>query len=135
MPAPGIEYNIESYADVSPIHVIQESMDITGTTAKEAEKTITGSLGAMKSSVKNFIVGLGRTDADIEDLCENIIEAFRNVLSNVTPIIQNIVGVIPPALDAIIVEVGDLPRLRPAHHSLRRFSQRYCAFTKAFPWR
>jgi phage-related protein len=105
----GIEYNIESYADVvSAIHVIQESMDITGTTAKEAEKTITGSLGAMKSSFKNFIVGLGRTDSDIEELCENIIEAFKNVLSNVTPIIQNIVGVIPPALDAIIVAVGDL---------------------------
>ena len=37
----GIEYNIDSYADVvEAIHVIQTSMDITGTTAREAEHTI-----------------------------------------------------------------------------------------------
>ncbi len=43
----GIEYDISSYADVvDAIHVIQTSMDITGTTAKEAEHTISGSINS-----------------------------------------------------------------------------------------
>lgn len=37
----GVKYDISSYADVvDAIHVMQESMDIAGTTAKEAEGTI-----------------------------------------------------------------------------------------------
>ena len=59
----GIEYNIDSYADVvDAIHVIQTSMGITGTTAKEAEKTISGSINALQASVKNLIAGLGDAD-------------------------------------------------------------------------
>lgn len=39
----GVKYDISSYADVvDAIHVMQESMDIAGTTAKEAEGTISG---------------------------------------------------------------------------------------------
>ena len=41
----GVKYDISSYADVvEAIHVMQESMDIAGTTAKEAEATISGSV-------------------------------------------------------------------------------------------
>ena len=40
----GIEYDISSYADiVDAIHVVQTEMGITGTTAKEASETISGS--------------------------------------------------------------------------------------------
>ena len=49
----GIHYNLESYADViDAIHVIQTSMDITGTTAKEAEHTISGSINALQAAGK-----------------------------------------------------------------------------------
>ena len=48
----GVKYDISSYADVvEAIHVMQESMDIAGTTAKEAEATISGSVNALKSAV------------------------------------------------------------------------------------
>lgn len=54
----GVKYDISSYADVvDAIHVMQESMDIAGTTAKEAEGTISGSVNALKSSVTNLVVG------------------------------------------------------------------------------
>ena len=46
-------------AIVEAIHVMQESMDIAGTTAKEAEATISGSVNALKSAVSNLIVGFG----------------------------------------------------------------------------
>ncbi|MFQ6964243.1 MAG: head maturation protease, ClpP-related [Oscillospiraceae bacterium] len=55
----GVKYDISSYADVvEAIHVMQESMDIAGTTAKEAEATISGSVNALKSAVSNLIVSL-----------------------------------------------------------------------------
>lgn len=63
----GIEYNIDSYADVvEAIHVIQTSMDITGTTAREAEHTISGSINSMQAALQNLMVGFGNADADME---------------------------------------------------------------------
>src|SRR5699024_1792359 len=60
----GIEYNIDSYADVvEAIHVIQTSMDITGTTAREAEHTISGSINSMQAALQNLVVGFGNADA------------------------------------------------------------------------
>jgi hypothetical protein len=92
----GIEYNIDSYADVvDAIHVIQTSMGITGTTAKEAEKTISGSINALQASVKNLMAGLGDADADVEKLTENVISAFENVVDNITPIVGKIADSIP----------------------------------------
>ena len=47
----GIKYDISSYADVvDAIHVMQESMDIAGTTAKEASTTIEGSVNSAKAA-------------------------------------------------------------------------------------
>lgn len=52
----GVKYDISSYADVvEAIHVMQESMDIAGTTAKEAEATISGSVNALKSPCRTSL--------------------------------------------------------------------------------
>lgn len=105
----GIEYDISSYADVvSAIHVIQESMGIAGATAAEAEHTIEGSMNSMKAAIDNLIVGFGNADADIEQLCNNVVDAFQDVLTNITPVIQNIISALPTALNALIATVGDL---------------------------
>ena len=51
----GVKYNLDNLADVyNAIHVIQEKLDVTGTTAREASTTFSGSFGAMKSAVKNL---------------------------------------------------------------------------------
>ena len=105
----GIKYDISSYADVvEAIHVMQESMDIAGTTAKEAEATISGSVNALKSAVSNLIVGFGDADADMELLCSNMADAFKTVIANVAPVIGNIAAALPTALDALLTAVGDL---------------------------
>ena len=105
----GIEYNIDSYADVvDAIHVIQESMGIAGATAAEAEHTIEGSMNSMKAAIDNLIVGFGNADADIEQLCNNVVDAFQDVLTNITPVIQNIISALPTTLNALIATVGDL---------------------------
>ena len=99
----GIHYDIENYADVvDAIHVIQTEMGITGTTAREAEKTISGSIGMLKSSFKNLITGLGNADADIGKLVGNVVSSFSSVVENVAPIIQNLTQSLPQAVTGMI---------------------------------
>lgn len=48
----GVKYDINNLSDVySAIHVIQGELGITGTTAKEAATTLSGSLASMKAAV------------------------------------------------------------------------------------
>lgn len=99
----GIHYDISNYADVvDAIHVIQTEMGITGTTALEAEKTISGSIGMLKSSFKNLVTGLGDADADIGKLVGNVISSFSSVVENVAPIIRNLTQSLPQALTGMI---------------------------------
>lgn len=105
----GIEFSIDSYADiVDAIHIIQTQMGITGTTAKEAEYTITGSINSLKSALQNLITGFGNSEADIKGLCDNVVDGFKAVVKNITPIIGNIISALPTAVDALIEAVGDL---------------------------
>jgi len=105
----GIEYDISSYADVvDAIHVIQDSMGVAGATAAEAEHTIQGSMNSMNAAIDNLIVGFGNADADIEQLCSNVVDAFQDVLTNITPIIENIISALPTALNALLEMVGEL---------------------------
>ena len=105
----GIKYDLSSFSDLTEaIHVIQTEMGITGTTAKEATETISGSMAGMKSAIDNLMAGLGNADADIEMLIGNVVEAFGHVVDNVVPVIENIVKALPPALDGILRAIGDL---------------------------
>ena len=105
----GIKYDLSSFSDLTEaIHVIQTEMGITGTTAKEATETISGSMAGMQSAIGNLMAGLGNADADIELLIGNVVEAFGHVVKNIVPVIENIVKALPPALDGILRAIGDL---------------------------
>lgn len=95
----GVHFDIENYADVvKAINVIQTSMGITGTTAKEAEATISGSINTMQGAIQNLIAGLGSTDANITELTTNAATAFETVVKNIAPVIENIIKNLPNAL-------------------------------------
>lgn len=105
----GIKYDISSYADiVDAIHVIQTEMGITGTTAKEAEETISGSIGMLKTSFQNLITGMGDADANIDQLCDNVVNSFKSVVKNISPIIQNLAKTIPNAMEGILDAISPL---------------------------
>ena len=105
----GVKYDISSYSDIiDAIHVIQTEMDITGTTAKEAEATISGSIGMLKSSFQNLITGLGDADADIDKLCDNVVNSFNSVVKNITPIVRNLAKTVPNALEGILDAIAPL---------------------------
>ena len=40
--------------------------------------SISGSVNALKSAVSNLIVGFGDADADMELLCNNMVDAFKS---------------------------------------------------------
>lgn len=89
----GIEYDISSYADVvEAIHVIQNEMGITGTTAKEASATISGSVSAMKSSWKNLITGMADDNQNLDALIDNFVESAGTAVENIMPRIEKILG-------------------------------------------
>ena len=99
----GVKFDISSYADiVDAIHIIQTEMGITGTTALEAEKTVSGSIGMLKASIADLAAGFGNADADIQELCDNMTAAFSGVVTNITPVIENITSVLPDAVDALL---------------------------------
>jgi hypothetical protein len=86
----GIHYDIESYADVvEAIHVIQTEMGITGTTAKEASETISGSLATLKGAWQNLLVGMADPAADIDTLIDNLVESAGTAAENLMPAIEH----------------------------------------------
>lgn len=78
--------SIDSFADVTEaIHIIQDEMGITGTTAKEASTTIQGSVGMMKSAWANLATGLADENANIDQLITNFIDSVGSVAENLLP--------------------------------------------------
>lgn len=117
----GVEYDIDSLADVyEAIHVIQGELDITGTTAKEASTTISGSLASMKSAWSNLLVGVADDNADFETLVGNFVDSVVTVGGNIIPRVESILDglgeLITQAADKlvpIVVEtiINNLPKI------------------------
>ena len=104
----GVEYDIGSYADiVEAIHIVQESMGITGTTAAEAAGTITGSLGSVKAAWQNLVTGLADPDADLGALIDTVVQTGTAALSNLVPTITNALGGIGNAIEQIVPVIGE----------------------------
>lgn len=95
----GVKYDINNLSDVySAIHVIQEELGITGTTAKEASETFSGSFAAMKAAAKNLMgnLALGNDiQGPLSELQETVHTFFIN---NFLPMVGNIIKGIPEIL-------------------------------------
>lgn len=92
----GIKYDMSNFDDIiEAIHVIQEEMDVTGTTALEASTTISGSFGAAKAALSDFLAGMGSSDADIKQLTSNLVEAVKTAVGNVKNVLKTIWDNIP----------------------------------------
>lgn len=114
----GQRYDISSFADITQaIHAIQTQMDITGTTAKEASTTISGSWGSLKAAFQNVLVGL-TTGEDMFDQSldalintavtfgQNIIPAIKGALSGVGYLIEGLAPVIGETIPPLINDLA-----------------------------
>ena len=87
------DYQIDSYADiVDAIHVVQTEMGITGTTAAEAEKTISGSAAAMKSAWTNLVAGLADENANVGELLATFLGTVETTAGNILPVVKNVLS-------------------------------------------
>ena len=102
---------------IEAIHIIQENMEITGTTAKEASQTIQGSFSSMKASWSNLVTGMARDDSDISELISQFTTSIETFAANLLPRIEetirgigDMVTQIAPffveSVTKLVVEVG-----------------------------
>lgn len=80
------DFSVDSYSDiVEAIHIVQDEMGITGTTAEEAATTIEGSVNMAKAAWDNWLAGLGNEDADMEGLTDQLVQSVVIAGENIIP--------------------------------------------------
>ena len=101
----GVKYDINNLNDVyQAIHVIQEEMGITGTTAKEASETLEGSMAAAKAAWDNFMNG----SSDADQLADAFSTAADNIVNNLAEIVPRFAETLPALAGAIVEQIPDL---------------------------
>ena len=112
----GVHYDISNLSDVyNAIHVIQEELGVTGTTAEEAEKTISGSAASMKAAFDNFLNGSGSPEAladsitnFLTNISKTISQLAPSILKGVTKLIKNLI----PQISKLLIQL--VPQLLSA---------------------
>lgn len=109
----GQKYDISRLADVyKAIHAIQENIGITGTTAKEANETISGSISSFKAAWENMLVAVSSGDKDISKASRTLVSTGKTVLHNVVPAIKRSVKGFGSAFKELAPMIGkELPGL------------------------
>lgn len=102
----GVKYDLGNLADMySAIHIIQQEMDITGTTAREAATTLTGSFAAMKAAAEN-VIGNWSTGADLTEPLQALADTAQTFLvDNLLPMIGNVLAGIPEIVYSLVPEL------------------------------
>lgn len=87
----GVKYDINNLSDVySAIHAIQENLDITGTTAKEAASTFSGSFESMKAAAQNVLGKLALGENILPSLHALLKTTSTFLFDNFLPMVRNI---------------------------------------------
>ena len=87
----GVKYDINNLSDVyNAIHAIQENLDITGTTAKEAASTFSGSFESMKAAAQNVLGKLALGENILPSLHALLKTTSTFLFDNFLPMIGNV---------------------------------------------
>ena len=111
--------SIERFSDmVEAIHIIQTEMGITGTTAKEADSTILGSVNSMKASWKNLLVAVSDDNADMSEAVNNFVDSAITAGKNIVPRIRVAIDGIKKLFNSLVRDVfpkikREIPELKP----------------------
>ena len=101
----GVKYDIKNLSDVySAIHVIQEELGVTGTTAQEASTTISGSAASMKAAFDNFLNGSGSP----EQLATAVTTFLGNVTNAIGQLAPQILTGITTLLETLIPQISSM---------------------------
>ena len=99
----GVRYDINNLSDVySAIHVIQQELGITGTTAQEAATTVSGSFNMVKAALQNTFAALAG-QMNLEEALQGLGDSFSTFFNeNLIPMIENVFDSIPQIISAVL---------------------------------
>ncbi len=122
----GQKYDISNLNDVyEAIHVMQTEMGITGTTAKEATGTISGSINMIKAKFEDFKTMIGGAVAPIVQnflslMIENL-PTVEKMVEQMIPVISDVMATILPPLMTLVSSL--LPMLLDIFNSIMPISK------------
>jgi len=94
-----------SAADKSAVamaYFLDKTNQYAGNAAQEAQRTIQGSIGMLKSSWSDLIAGMGQSDSNMTQLITNVSDSIKAVVSNITPVVQQVLTTLP-AIFAMLI--------------------------------
>lgn len=101
-----VEYSVDNFADmVEAIQVVQENMGIAGTSATEAETTISGSMNSLKAAWENFVANMTLGE-DMQPALDALFTTFMNTFNNIVPAALNIISKLPGTILDFIIQAA-----------------------------
>lgn len=101
------DFSVDSYSDiVEAIHIVQDEMGITGTTAEEAATTIEGSVNTAKAAWDNWLAGLGNEDVDMGSLTDQLVQSVVTAGENIIPRVGQIMTTLGQTVAEYAPSVG-----------------------------
>ena len=109
----GVKYDINNLADVyTAIGVIQQKLDIAGTTTKEASATISGAGNQMKAAWEDMLVSISDGKGDLGRAVQNFTNTVEIFFLNLVPVVEqamgalgDVIGAVAPGIVAKITEM------------------------------
>ena len=103
-----IKANDLSYANmVKAIHEVQKNMGIMGTTQKEAESTITGSLNMVKSAWGNLMPALIQGGDSFDQCINNLVYSVGKFAGNVKPAILKAISGAGKLIETLVPKIAE----------------------------
>lgn len=72
----------------------EKTEQYAGNFAREAESTLTGSIGMAKSALQTLKENLGNSEADLKPMIMNLLNSVKAVVRNAAPVVQNVTNAI-----------------------------------------
>lgn len=112
-----LKQKVESLDDVSfdqmieAIHKIQQEMGITGTTAEEADETISGSAASMKAAWQDLLSAIGGEggQANLNAAMEKFKSSFGTYMENFIPTLTTTIANSGSLVEAVAGAIANLP--------------------------
>ena len=101
-----------SYADiVDAIHIVQQNMGITGTSAEEASTTIQGSMASVKAAWQDVLTAMG-SGKDLDKKLDNFTQSVKKYAENMLPIVRQALKGAVKAIGQLAPQIAkELPKL------------------------
>lgn len=100
-------------AELSMQYFFEKTSQYAGNFEREANQTVSGSIGLFKAAAQSLVGSLGDSNADIKKLTGNLTTAFSSVVKNVKPVVQNVVKALPTVIEGLkdaVVEFAPIVR-------------------------